>query len=65
LKFEVALLGVMIFLIGGILALIAVDLGQIQESPSGGLSQPQIGDEISVSVTKQPATISLNNSGMD
>ncbi len=38
---------------GGILALIAVDPSQIQESPSAGLSQPLIGDEISVSVSKQ------------
>jgi CubicO group peptidase (beta-lactamase class C family) len=60
LKFEVGLLGVMIFLIGGILALIAVDPSQIQESPSGGLSQPQIGDEISVSVTKQPVRITTD-----
>jgi len=50
----------MIFLFGGILALIAVDPGQIQESPSDGLSQPLIGDEISVSVTKQPVRITTD-----
>jgi len=45
---------------GGILALIAVSPEQFQESPSAGLSQPQIGDEISVSVTKQPVRITTD-----
>ncbi len=43
----------MIFLVGSVLALIAISPEPLQQSPSTGLSQPQIGDEISVSVSKQ------------
>ena len=60
-KFEYALIGIMIFLIGSILALIAVDSGQLKGTPSIEILEPKINieSELITNYDKIPGTNQL------